>query len=190
MKQMPPNLNNRFSFQPFQPTGNMMQWTPYQQVTQSMQNPGVLAEATPKTGLMGLLKKINPVSGNLTETLDQIQNLIKMTQSVAPKIQEYGPLIKNLPNMLALMKEFNEAEEEETNNETDEADVENDSTDELDKILGLDQTKEQEQDNKVSKTQVHEDEKTKDNIDDTLFKIETMDDNKEKPKYKGPTLYI
>lgn len=179
---MPPNLNNRF---PFQPTGNMTQWTPYQQVAQQMQNPGALAEATPKTGLMGLLKKINPVSGNLTETLDQIQNLIKMTQSVAPKIQEYGPLIKNLPNMLALMKEFNEAEEE----TDDETDVENDSTDELDKILGLDQKEEPEQDDKISETQVYEDEKTKDNRDDTLFKIETMEDQ-EKPKYKAPMLYI
>lgn len=185
MKQISPNINHSV---PFQPYGQMMQWMPYHQVPAQLPNPGVLAETTQSSGLMGLLKKLNPLSGNLGETLDQIQTIVKMTQSITPKIQQYGPLIKNLPNMLALMKEFNDSEDDEqTDHES--TDDEKDSTDELDKILGIQQSDEEEKSNDIPLKQAYENNQTTDNIGDNLFKIEALNDQ-EKPEYNAPTLYI
>lgn len=191
MKQMPPSFNHQM---PFRPTGNMMGWTPYQQAAQQMANPSPLAESTPKTGgLMSLLKKLNPVNGNFSQTLDQIHQVIKMTQSVTPKLQEYAPLIKNIPAMLELMKEFDESDE--NNGSTEQDDNDDDSTAELDAILGIDDEEELEQDqsdedddddltklpDEANKSEVKQ--------SDDLYKIESIEDQK-KPKYKGPTLYI
>lgn len=159
------------------------QWAPYQQVAQQAQNIGTNTSATTSSGLMGLLKKLNPTGGGFTETLDHIQKLLKMAQSVTPKIQEYGPLIKNLPALLELMNEMDDEEE----SSTDQVDTEDESTDVLDELLGLD--------NEVEKQETKQ-QKTKTNLThsslnqgDNLYKIETIDDG-EKPIYQKPMLFI
>src|SRR5699024_9188740 len=126
------------------PTGNMVGQTAYQQYTPQMINPSTLAKATPKKGLMGLFKKLNPVNGSFSQTLEQIHQVIKMTQTFTPKIQEYAPLIKNIPAMLELMKEFDESDED--SESTEQEDSDEDSTAELDAILGIDDEDGSEQD--------------------------------------------
>jgi len=50
--------------------------------------------------------------GGLTKTLDSVQQILNMVQSTAPFIQEYGPMLKNLPAMYRMMKAFKEFENE------------------------------------------------------------------------------
>lgn len=189
MKQMPAFFNPQF---PSQQTRAMMPpWSSYQpiaqQAFQQTASPGLLSDTNSSSGLLGMLKKLNPSGGSLFETLDKIQGFLKMSQSIAPKIQEYGPLIKNLPTMLALMKEFNEEEESEeaSDNQSDSLD---DSTDELDRILGLDSDQVDQQELK-KETQQSSKKVQDENEGSNLFKIETISDQV-KPKYDQPMLFI
>lgn len=189
MKQMPAFFNPQFSNQ--QTRAMMPPWSSNQpiaqQAFQQTASPGLLSDTSSSSGLLGMLKKLNPSGGGLFETLDKIQGFLKMSQSIAPKIQEYGPLIKNLPTMLALMKEFNEEEDSEdsTDKQSDSAD---NSTDELDRILGLDsdqdELKELKKESKQSSKRVQHQ-----NVGSNLFKIETLSDHI-KPKYDQPMLFI
>lgn len=90
--------------------------------------PGSLPQApVEKTGIQGLLQKFLPSklvqsSGGgtgLTGTLNNIQQVLKMTQSVTPLIQQYGPMVKNIPAMLTLLKAFQETDDEETVTDVD-----------------------------------------------------------------------
>ena len=180
LKQIPLNPNIRFPFQPMQ---TAQQLAPYQQVAQQEQNIGTNTSASASSGLMGLLKKLNPTGGGLTETLDHIQKLLKMAQSVTPKIQEYGPLIKNLPALLELMNEMDDEEE----SSPDQVDTEDESTEVLDELLGLDKENEkQETEQQKPKTNLTH---SSLNQGDNLYKIETIDDGK-KPIYQKPMLFI
>lgn len=49
----------------------------------------------------------------LSKTLNNVQQVLKVVETTAPLIQQYGPLVKNLPTMLSIMKEFNKSEGEE-----------------------------------------------------------------------------
>ncbi|MDL4839710.1 VrrA/YqfQ family protein [Aquibacillus rhizosphaerae] len=63
--------------------------------------------------------------GGITQTLANVQQVMKMAQSASPIIQQYGPMVKNLPSMLAMLKAFNEAdddEESDTDNELEDID--------------------------------------------------------------------
>ncbi|AIF45453.1 VrrA/YqfQ family protein [Virgibacillus sp. SK37] len=63
-------------------------------------------------------------SGGITSKLDHVQNILKMVQTTTPLIQEYGPMVKNLPAMYRMMKAFKDMEniEETTDNEGGEED--------------------------------------------------------------------
>lgn len=181
MKQIPQNFNHQM---PFQPRGSTMAWSPYQQVPMQITP---VVQATPKKGLTSLLSKLNPANGNLSQALDHIHQLIKMGQSISPKIKEYAPLIKSIPAMLELMKEFDEDEDGGT---TEEMNNDPESTAELDAILGINDEDDfeiiEKQDQvKQSKTS----NKMKNNRIDDLFKIETTGRNQEYV-YRKPKLYI
>lgn len=159
------------------------QWTPYQPALQPTPTIGNPTSSTTSSGLMGILKKLNPVGGNLTETLDQIQNFLKMAQSITPKIQEYGPLIKSLPAMYAMMKDFEDEDDEEE--VTDQLEPDDESTDELDQILGLDLEGDHPETEDLTESPIEPPRYQGDN----LYKIETLDDQT-KPIYHAPMLFI
>ncbi|WP_249871816.1 YqfQ family protein [Oceanobacillus saliphilus] len=47
---------------------------------------------------------------SISKTLDTVQHILNMIQSSTPIIEEYGPMIKNLPAMYRMMKAFKEIE--------------------------------------------------------------------------------
>jgi len=51
-------------------------------------------------------------AGGLTKTLGNIQQVLHLVESAAPVIEQYGPMIKNLPSLYKIMKIMNEPEEE------------------------------------------------------------------------------
>lgn len=59
----------------------------------------------------GLLSESN-VSG-LSNTLNNVQQILKVVQTAAPMVQEYGPMVKNLPAMYKMLKALQETEGEE-----------------------------------------------------------------------------
>jgi len=192
MKQMPVNYHTPIPFQPMRPM--QPRWSPYQtlgqQAIQHTQQIGSTSTKGSSSGLLGLLKKFNPSGGGLFETIDKIQHFLKMSQSIAPKIQEYAPLIKNLPTMLELMKEFEDDDEGETNEvaNSDLAENTDDDTDLLDQILGIEEVKEEPKTTKKQEAVAIkiEDKNTK---GDNLFKIETMSEENN-VNYHAPMLFV
>ena len=96
--------------------------------------PGPLTETTPqKSGIQGMIQKFLPSkpvgnmgvgstggSSGISGTLDNIQQILKMSQSVTPMLQQYVPMVKNLPTMLTLLKAFQESDEiDETTTQSD-----------------------------------------------------------------------
>lgn len=59
----------------------------------------------------------------LSKTLGNVQQVLKVIQTTAPIVQQYGPMIKNLPALYRMMKAVNEIDDEEvvTQTKTDEA---------------------------------------------------------------------
>ncbi|WP_257346003.1 YqfQ family protein [Pseudalkalibacillus decolorationis] len=59
---------------------------------------------------MGLLARLfTPSSGgsvNLLGMVENVQKVMKMADTVKPLVQQYGPMVKNLPSMLQLLKEY------------------------------------------------------------------------------------
>ncbi|SDQ55971.1 VrrA/YqfQ family protein [Virgibacillus salinus] len=55
--------------------------------------------------------------GGLTQTLNNIQKVLKVVQSTAPIVQQYAPIAKNLPTMFKLMKALNEDDDTESESE-------------------------------------------------------------------------
>ncbi|GGM23324.1 hypothetical protein GCM10011351_06410 [Paraliobacillus quinghaiensis] len=124
--------------QPFPPANRQpFNWGgPYQQ--------GAFPETTPeKTGIQGMIQKFLPnksvgnpgvgstgSSGGLSGTLDNIQQILKMSQSVTPLIQQYAPMVKNLPAMLTLLKAFQESDEIDGTTTEDDSKI-NESVEEL-----------------------------------------------------------
>lgn len=49
--------------------------------------------------------------GGMSKTLTNIQQVLKVVETTAPLVQQYGPLVKNLPMMLKMLKAFNEADD-------------------------------------------------------------------------------
>jgi hypothetical protein len=60
------------------------------------------------SGGRGLLQSLsNP--GGLTSMLNNTQQVLKTAQSIGPMIQQYGPMVKNLPAMWKIYKGFKNA---------------------------------------------------------------------------------
>lgn len=47
-----------------------------------------------------------------SKTLGNLQQLVNLAQTAAPMIEQYGPMIKNLPALYKMLKIMNEPEEE------------------------------------------------------------------------------
>jgi len=47
---------------------------------------------------------------NLSSMLGNVQKVLNTAESVMPMVQQYGPLVKNLPGMIKLYKELNSAD--------------------------------------------------------------------------------
>ncbi|CQR46639.1 hypothetical protein BN1058_00908 [Paraliobacillus sp. PM-2] len=128
---MPPMNMPPMNMQPLQHWGGMP--AAYQPTT-----------AVPKSGLQGMIQKLLPsqlgsqvsgaTGGGVTQTLSNLQQILKMTQSVTPIIQQYGPLVKNLPSMLTLLKAFQEADGEEANEENSAEEIEESKEDPVDDV--------------------------------------------------------
>lgn len=52
--------------------------------------------------------------GGLSNILTNVQQVLKVVESTAPIVQQYGPMIKNLPAMYRMMKAFKEIDDEES----------------------------------------------------------------------------
>ena len=48
----------------------------------------------------------------LSKTLGHVQNVMQVVQSAAPVVEQYGPMVKNIPAMYRMMKAFKEADGE------------------------------------------------------------------------------
>ncbi|GAA0611286.1 hypothetical protein GCM10009001_30660 [Virgibacillus siamensis] len=46
--------------------------------------------------------------GTITNTLTKVQQVLKTVENAAPIIQQYGPMVKNLPMMFKIMKALKE----------------------------------------------------------------------------------
>ncbi|WP_407272789.1 VrrA/YqfQ family protein [Radiobacillus sp. PE A8.2] len=61
----------------------------------------------------------------ITGWLGNAQKMLQMAQSAAPIVQQYGPMVKNLPNMIQMLKAFNEVNaEDDTDEEIESEEVE------------------------------------------------------------------
>ncbi|SDB90795.1 YqfQ-like protein [Pelagirhabdus alkalitolerans] len=68
----------------------------------------------PTPPLTQILDKFNLKGKDLNHTMQQLQQLAKLSQTITPLVQQYGPVIKNIPNMLALLKQFQKQSNEPT----------------------------------------------------------------------------
>ncbi|WP_404428739.1 VrrA/YqfQ family protein [Sutcliffiella horikoshii] len=77
-----------------------------------------------------LQQLINP--NNLTGMLGNVQKALKMAEGVIPMVQQYGPLVRNMPAMLKLYNELkNVDDDDETDNESTEESTEGTKTGEV-----------------------------------------------------------
>lgn len=92
-------------------------------------NRGLISNQQPQAtrGLQGILQKIMPTNttpqtlGNVTGggsklmgTLNNVQQVMKVAQQATPLIKEYGPMIKNAPKLINMMKAFKELNDDDT----------------------------------------------------------------------------
>lgn len=71
-----------------------------------------------KQGLIGLDRLLNARnSEQLLGMIENAQKVIKVIQTVGPVVQKYEPIVRNLPSMISILKEFRQldADNEETN---------------------------------------------------------------------------
>lgn len=67
--------------------------------------------------------------GDLSKTLSNVDQVIKVVQSATPIVREYGPMIKNLPAMYRMVKAFSQIEEDNDEKDTEQkVDVANDQS--------------------------------------------------------------
>jgi hypothetical protein len=86
------------------------------------------------------VNQTNTGASGFSKALDNIQQVLKTIESGVPIVQEYAPMIKNLPAMYNMMKAFNDSEEtpdestEESNNENQEKNQSEKKEDEREKV--------------------------------------------------------
>ncbi|MED4876273.1 VrrA/YqfQ family protein, partial [Anoxybacillus geothermalis] len=68
-----------------------------------LQNTAANAATTANTG------------GGLIGMLNNVQKMLGIAQNVVPMVQQYGPLIRNLPAMIRIFRELKPADEKEEN---------------------------------------------------------------------------
>ncbi|WP_053219476.1 VrrA/YqfQ family protein [Virgibacillus senegalensis] len=102
---------------------------------------------SPRGGLSGLLQRFTqpsavsqfPATGGSKwmSTLGNVQQALKMAQSAMPVIQQYGPMVKNIPMMINMLKAFNDDDSDEADKEADE---ETDESAEYEEVSSEDET--------------------------------------------------
>src|SRR5690625_4446351 len=50
--------------------------------------------------------------GDISKTLSNVDQVIKVVKSATPIVQEYGPMVKNLPAMYRMVKAFSQIEDD------------------------------------------------------------------------------
>jgi len=61
--------------------------------------------------------------GSIAKNLDRIQQILNVVERTVPYLEEYGPMVKNLPKMYQMMKAFKELEKDEQEDEKTEAEA-------------------------------------------------------------------
>src|SRR5690625_4195691 len=56
--------------------------------------------------------------GDISRTLSNVDQVIKVVQSATPIVQEYGPMVKNLPAMYRMVKAFSQLADEDDEKQT------------------------------------------------------------------------
>ncbi|HJV17303.1 MAG TPA: VrrA/YqfQ family protein [Bacillales bacterium] len=85
---------------------------------------------TPGAGSSGSIMQALSNPGGLTSILNNTQQVLKTAQTISPMIQQYGPLVKNLPAMWKLFRGLKDATsdtEETTPSKEGESHFENES---------------------------------------------------------------
>lgn len=101
LKKLIPGMGHRNPMQGMQGMGGM---PGFLNASQGM-NPGTLQNLA------------NP--SNLSAMMGNVQKTLKMAESVVPMVQQYGPIMKNIPAMIRMYNAIkNAGDEEEENNET------------------------------------------------------------------------
>lgn len=75
--------------------------------------------ALPTSGTNGI--------GGFANTLNNVQQVLKMAQSAAPVVQQYGPMVKNLPMMFKMLKALN-SDDDDSETDDDNLDDKNELT--------------------------------------------------------------
>ncbi len=70
--------------------------------------------------------------GGVMSTLSNVQNALNMAQSAMPLVQQYGPMVKNIPALWQMMKTFNSSGEEDETDILDSSEEEEDEDESLD----------------------------------------------------------
>lgn len=110
------------NFPPYQ-----MQANPMQRMTGNMMFPGQRPAAPPTSSnpmqnIIGRFLQPQNVqqaaalptraAGGLSNTLNNVQQVLKIVQSTAPVVQQYGPMVKNIPVMFKMLKAFKDTDDE------------------------------------------------------------------------------
>ncbi|GGE74323.1 VrrA/YqfQ family protein [Priestia taiwanensis] len=67
------------------------------------------AASTTQTGVSGMFSKMfSNINGSaISTTLGNVQKVTQMAGNVIPTVQQFGPMVKNLPSLLKIFKEVN-----------------------------------------------------------------------------------
>jgi len=60
------------------------------------------------------VKNTTPIEGGITRHLERFQQVLSVVERTTPYIEEYGPFIKNLPQMYRMIKAFKSLEDDDT----------------------------------------------------------------------------
>lgn len=66
----------------------------------------------PSTNIDKITTMATKGASGLSKTLGNVQQVLKVIETTAPIVQEYGPMIKNLPSLYRMMKTVNELDDE------------------------------------------------------------------------------
>ncbi|UOQ47631.1 YqfQ family protein [Gracilibacillus caseinilyticus] len=145
----PPNQPPQFPMQQMPPGGGGGYFPGFQ--SRGPMPPMANQAANSQSGLQGLLQRFLPSQAssasqvsnlassagagggsNLMGTLNNVQQVLKVAQQATPLIKEYGPMIKNAPKLINMMKALSEINDEDDEESTDVAvDAQADEADEL-----------------------------------------------------------
>lgn len=70
--------------------------------------------------------------GTITNTLTKVQQVLKAVENAAPIVQQYGPMVKNLPTMFKIIKALKESDDVADDEENTDDDIQEDFFDEDD----------------------------------------------------------